>query len=76
MSVVSFSDNLGTRQGTGLVGFARVGFWYYCRHDSHECKPGMWIVKLHGGSDMGEFWDMVSEAHCVVDDFGNLRRVQ
>jgi hypothetical protein len=76
VSAVSFNDNLGVGRGSGLLGFARTAFWYYCRHDSIECKPGMWLVKLHGGSAMGEFWTMVSKAHCVVDDFGNLVRVQ
>lgn len=77
MADVSFADNLyGSSpslrvQGTGLVGFCRVGFWFYARHDM-ECKPGMWLVKLHGGSDMREFWPMVTEADAVVDDFGNL----
>lgn len=77
-NTVNFSDNLGNGTitgGRGLLGFAKVGFWYYARHGG-ECKPGKWQVKLHGGINMGEFWRLCQEADAVVDDFGNLVRVQ
>ena len=79
MADVSFSDNLGggaIKGGCGLLGFVQGGFWYYVRHDNSSCKPGLWAVLLHGGDHMGEFYDMCPKAHCVVDDFGNLVRVQ
>jgi hypothetical protein len=75
MSAAAYVDNLGVRGGSGLLAFVRTGFWHYSRHD-RECKPGMWRVQLHGGSEMGEFWTMCAETDCVVDDFGDLRRVQ
>jgi hypothetical protein len=76
---VSFADDLYHGMphlgGTGLLGFVRVAFWYYSRHDS-QCKPGKWFVTICS-ADAGEFADMTfATADAVVDDFGNLRRVQ
>jgi hypothetical protein len=80
MQAVTFNDNLyglhGIEGGCGLKGYARVGFWHYSRHDPTFCKPGMWAVGLHGGSHMGSFWDLCPRTHAVVDDFGDLVRVQ
>jgi hypothetical protein len=82
MEAVSFADDLyGGNQtlakfrGCGLKGFVRRASWYYSRHDSN-CKPGLWLVCL-SSPEAGEFWQLLDhEAHAVVDDFGNLVRVQ
>lgn len=83
MSTVSFADNLyggspGLIEkfgGCGLKGFVRTASWCYSRHDSN-CKPGMWSVSLSSG-EAGEFWRLLDhDADAVVDDFGNLRRVE
>lgn len=83
MSAVSFADNLyGSNPallrefgGCGLKGFVRTASWYYTRHDSC-CRPGLWYVTL-SSPEAGEFWPLLDHyAHAVVDDFGNLRRVQ
>lgn len=76
---ITFADNLygGStilRGGCGLIGFCRNGFWLYERHE-RGCKPGMWRVAV-GGHEAGEFWPLLGEADAVVDDFGNLRRVE
>jgi hypothetical protein len=82
MTAVSFNDNLygdspelARFGGCGLKGFVRTALWYYARHDS-DCKPGMWLVTLCS-PEAGEFWPLLDhKADAVVDDFGNLRRVQ
>jgi hypothetical protein len=48
------------------------------RHSVH-CEPGLWRVTWCGGSDLGQFVGHrmpLFGAQCVVDDFGNLVRVQ
>jgi hypothetical protein len=79
-AAVTFNDNLYSHAphlgGTGLLGFARTASWYYSRHDS-QCKPGKWLVTLCSQGDYSGFAELLfASADAVVDDFGNLRRVQ
>ena len=81
MADTTFSDNLYAglggicAEGAGLIAFCRCGAWFYERH-ANGCKPGMWSVGMTA-EPSGEFWTLVGDrAAAVVDDFGNLRRVQ
>ena len=76
MNTVSFNENLIPGSGNGLLAFVRHGlFWHYTRH-SNPRKPGLWEVTI-GASNHDEFWPLLTnESFAVVDDFGNLVRVQ
>jgi hypothetical protein len=77
----SFADNLYGSPllahigGCGQIAFCRAAAWLYERHSS-DCKPGMWSIGMTS-PEPGDFWQMLPErSDAVVDDFGNLRRVQ
>jgi hypothetical protein len=77
---VSFADDLYRSMphlgGAGFLGFARTASWCYSRHD-RPCKPGKWLVTLCSQGDYDGFVELLfPTADAVVDDFGNLRRVQ
>lgn len=76
MADASFADNLlPTIGGCGQIAFVRCGAWFFERHAS-TCKPGMWNVGVTA-SDSGDFWPLIDRhADAVMDDFGNLVRVQ
>lgn len=77
MNAVFFHDDLldGRPNGCGLMAFVRTAHWYYTRHDSGSCEPGKWCVGIHG-REWGQWGDMLQSSQAVVDDFGNLVRVQ
>lgn len=85
MSTVAFEDNLyGSDQlshlgGCGLLGFSRGSAgWCYERHDK-SCKPGLWRVATYAmwwDELVEDFATILQSADAVVDDFGNLRKVQ
>ena len=76
-----FADNLyegiggACAGGCGQIAFCDAGAWIYERH-ARICKPGLWSVGITA-SHAGEFyWLLTGRMDAVVDDFGNLRRVQ